>query len=201
MFFHSLGYSHWASLIAQMVKNLPAMQETRVQSLGRKIPWRREWQPTPVCMPGESDGQKSLAGYSPWGRKESDTSEWLTLDWGTHSSVTEVNGFDYSALSIWMWWVPTVAVLPSKLPHPPSCHRVRSKMKWGSYFTLWVSHCHIKNKNSVLNHYATVILWFIIRNTYLIFVPFQAQRSSNSWHFLSDKSHKCVFLFKMVVVV
>ena len=38
----------------------------------RRIPWRREWQPTPVFLPGESLGQRSLAGYSPWGHKESD---------------------------------------------------------------------------------------------------------------------------------
>jgi len=38
-----------------------------------KIPWRRKWQPTPVFLPGESHGQRSLAGYSPWDRKESDT--------------------------------------------------------------------------------------------------------------------------------
>ena len=42
-----------------------------------KIPWRRKWQPTPVLLPGKSHGQKSLIGYSPWGRKESDTTEWL----------------------------------------------------------------------------------------------------------------------------
>ena len=40
-----------------------------------KIPWRRAWQPTPVFLPGESHGQRSLAGYSPQGRKESDTTE------------------------------------------------------------------------------------------------------------------------------
>ena len=40
-----------------------------------KIPWRRKWQPTPVFLPGESHGQRSLAGYSPWGCKESDTIE------------------------------------------------------------------------------------------------------------------------------
>ena len=34
-----------------------------------KIPWRRAWQPTPVFLPGESHGQRSLAGYSPWGRR------------------------------------------------------------------------------------------------------------------------------------
>ena len=37
-----------------------------------KIPWRRAWQPTPVFLPGEFHGQKSLVGYSPWGHKESD---------------------------------------------------------------------------------------------------------------------------------
>ena len=40
--------------------------------------WRREWQPTPVFLPGESRGQRSLARYSPWGCKESDTTAWLT---------------------------------------------------------------------------------------------------------------------------
>ena len=38
--------------------------------------WRREWQPTPVWLPGEFHGQRSLVGYSPWGRKESDMTEW-----------------------------------------------------------------------------------------------------------------------------
>ena len=41
----------------------------------KKIPWRREWQPTPVSLPGKSHGQRSLAGYSLWGHKESDMSE------------------------------------------------------------------------------------------------------------------------------
>ena len=41
----------------------------------RKIPWRRKWQPTPVPMPGKSHGQRCLAGCSPWGCKESDTTE------------------------------------------------------------------------------------------------------------------------------
>ena len=54
-------------LIAQMVKNLPAMQETQVP--WRKMPWRRTQQPTPVFLPGDSHGQSSLAGYRPWGHK------------------------------------------------------------------------------------------------------------------------------------
>ena len=43
----------------------------------RKIPWRRVWQPTPVFLPGESPGHRSLAGYSPWGCRESDITEQL----------------------------------------------------------------------------------------------------------------------------
>ena len=62
-----------------MAKNLLAMQETQVLSLGMEDPWRREWQPTPVLLPGEFHGLRSLAGYSPWGHKESDTTERLTL--------------------------------------------------------------------------------------------------------------------------
>ena len=40
-----------------------------------KIPWKEAWQPTPVLLPGESHRQRSLAGYRPWGSKESDTTE------------------------------------------------------------------------------------------------------------------------------
>ena len=66
-------------LMTQMVKNMPAMQEARVQPSIRKIPWRRKWQSTPVFLPGISYGQRSLVGYSPWGCKELDITVWLTL--------------------------------------------------------------------------------------------------------------------------
>ena len=46
-------------------KNLPAMQKTGFNPWAGKIVWRREWQPTPVFLPGEFHGQRSLAGYSP----------------------------------------------------------------------------------------------------------------------------------------
>ena len=65
-------------MMAQMAMSLPAMQETWVQSLGREDPWRRRWQPTPVFLPGKAPGWRSLAGYSPWGRRESDMTERLT---------------------------------------------------------------------------------------------------------------------------
>ena len=65
-----------ASLVTQMVKNTPAMQETRFNPWVGKIPWRREWIPTPVFLPGESHGLRSLAGCdSSWGCKESDMND------------------------------------------------------------------------------------------------------------------------------
>ena len=55
----------WASLMAQMVKNQPAMQKPGFCPWVRKIPWRMEWLSTPVFLPGESHGQRCLVGYSP----------------------------------------------------------------------------------------------------------------------------------------
>ena len=69
----------WASLVAQSVKNLPAMQETQVNPWVGKIPWRRKWQSTTGLLPGKSHGQRSLVDCNPWGRKESGTTERLTL--------------------------------------------------------------------------------------------------------------------------
>ena len=58
-----------------MVKRLPAMRRPRFDPWVGKISWRRKWQPTPVFLPRESHGRRSMVGYSPWGRKESDTTE------------------------------------------------------------------------------------------------------------------------------
>ena len=63
-----------ASLVAQLVKNLPEMQETLVQFLGWEDPWRGDRLPTPVFWPREFHEL-----YSPWGHKESDTNEQLYL--------------------------------------------------------------------------------------------------------------------------
>ena len=58
-------YKVRASLIAQLVKNLPAMQETWVQFLGQEDPLEKEMATHSSILPGESHGQRSLAGYSP----------------------------------------------------------------------------------------------------------------------------------------
>ena len=56
-----------------VVKNPPA----NAGDLGSEDPLEKEWQPTPAFLPGESHGQRSLVGYSPWGCKELDTTERL----------------------------------------------------------------------------------------------------------------------------
>ena len=79
--FHSLGPvggGSGASQVALVVKNPPANAGDRrcgFDSWVGKIPWRWARQPTPVFLPGESHGQRSLTGYSPWGHKESNTTE------------------------------------------------------------------------------------------------------------------------------
>ena len=58
-----------------MVKNLPEIQKTQVQSLGQEDPLEKGMATTPVFLPGEFHGQKSLVGHSPWGHKELDMTE------------------------------------------------------------------------------------------------------------------------------
>ena len=70
----------WASFVAQLVKNPPAMGKIWVWSLGWGDPWRRERLSTPVFWPREFQGLTS-----PWGHKESDTAEWLSLSLWNYS--------------------------------------------------------------------------------------------------------------------
>ena len=53
--------------------------------------WKRAWQPTPVFVPGESHGQRSLVGYSPWGQKELDMTERLRLSFHDHGSASHIH--------------------------------------------------------------------------------------------------------------
>ena len=88
--------------------NLLPMQETQemqVRSLGWEVPSKGKWQPTPLSLPGKSQGQKSLAGHSQWGRKRVshdlvtenkdrtehrwDGWEWPVIRWGGQESLSE----------------------------------------------------------------------------------------------------------------
>ena len=97
----------WASLVAWMVKNLPVMWE-------RTVHWRREWPPTPVFLLGQLHGQRILVSYSPWGRKNLDTTEGL-------------------ALSVFMVWRKVSGVL--QLTHTSSGNLI------GNLSGVWESRC------------------------------------------------------------
>ena len=75
---HNWATNTRISQVALVVKNLPANAgdiRHRFNPWVGKIPWRRAWQPASVFLPGESHGQRSLAGCSPWGCRESDTTD------------------------------------------------------------------------------------------------------------------------------
>ena len=93
--------SNWGLLhCRQILYQLSYLQETRVQSLDGEDPWRREWQTTPVFLPGESHGWGSLVGYSPQGRKESDMTERLHFHFPFFSLPRHLRTPPYSAFGI-----------------------------------------------------------------------------------------------------
>ena len=81
--------------------------------------WRRQWHPTPVLLPGKSHGRRSLVGCSPWGREESDTTEWLHFHFSL-SCIGEGNGnpLQYSCLENpkdgGAWWTAIYGVAQSR---------------------------------------------------------------------------------------
>ena len=107
------------SLVAQLVKNLPAMQRLGFDPWVEKIPWRRAWQPTPVLLPGKSHGQRSLEGCSPWGRWKSDTTEWLHFHFSL-SCIGEGNGNPLQCSCLenprdrGAWWAAVYGVAQSR---------------------------------------------------------------------------------------
>ena len=99
----------YASLVAQMVKNLPAMWETWVQSLDWEDPLEKGMATTPVFLPREFHGQRSLAGYSPWGCKELDMTESFSLSLFIFIALYKKSQRDFGQPNRWseaiLWWL------------------------------------------------------------------------------------------------
>ena len=80
---------------------------------------KRQWQPTPVLLPGQSHGQRSLVGCSPWGRNELDTTEWLHFDFSL-SCIGEGNGNPLQCSCLenprdgGAWWAAVCGVTQSR---------------------------------------------------------------------------------------
>ena len=89
-----------------------------------ELEWRRQWQPTPVLLPGKSHGQRSLVGCSPWGLEESDTTEQLHFHF-SHSRIGEGNGNPLQCSCLEnprdgrAWWAAVYGVTQS-----------RTRLKW-----------------------------------------------------------------------
>ena len=103
----------------------------------RKISWRRTWQPTPVLLPGKSHGQRSLVGYSPWGRKESDMTERLHFHFSL-SCIGEANGNPLQCSCLenprdqGAWWAAIYGVAQSRTRLKQLSSSISSKLTYSA---------------------------------------------------------------------
>ena len=148
-----------------MVMNLPAVQSTRVWSLSWEDHWRKEWQPSPIFLPGEFHGQRSLVGYRPWGCKELDTTEWLTLSlfiiqrspkWNKTNKQTKKNNKKQQqkpphhllTLRHTKWDFPGGPVVKSL---PASAESMGSIPDLGRFHMLWSNQAHVSQLLKLLH--------------------------------------------------
>ena len=127
-----------------MVKSPPWMQEAGFNSWVGKSPCSRKWVPTPVFLPEDSHGRRRLVGCSPWGRKESDMTEQLTLcyTWHRKDKMTSVNNLHWQEVVSWWRWFRCSAMSDSLRPHglfPPdsSVHGILQAriLEWVAIFS------------------------------------------------------------------
>ena len=120
-FFNSSIVALRASSVAQMIKKI-CLQcgRPKFDSWVGKIPWRRKWQPTPVFLPGEFHGQRSLESYTPWGRKESDTTKQLThTHTHTHQTLNPNMVLLSSTVTLVFFFLGTAEILITTLQRKP----------------------------------------------------------------------------------
>ena len=156
------------------------MQETQavwVPSLWvRKILCRRKWQPTTVLLPGESHGQRSLGGYSPWGHKESDTTEWLTLS----LSLPRLSVF----LVTWQHLINKTDGAEKGthcLIHPRSC-TLHSTPRTAHFLELI--------RKSTINNALASLLKFLLGQQAWALLNFTLEKLTNSWFYFKGQSDR-----------
>ena len=125
-----------------MVKNLPAMQETAFEPCFRKISWRKKRQVAPVFLPGEVYGQRSLASYSPWDHKETDTILYqLFPNCWVHLLNLLINSW-YS--TFWMnqffEWISSTVLVPCPFLCVPPISFTTSFLREAPSFPAWSAH-------------------------------------------------------------
>ena len=111
-----------------VVKNQPGDTGNEGSIPGPEDPWRRAWQPTPVLLPGESHGQRSLVGYSPWGPKES------RHDWKTEHRYLISGIIQYFSFK-WLMLYFIISLKSLKFIHVTACVSFHSLQ---ADFTLYI---------------------------------------------------------------
>ena len=125
-----------ALLMAQTVKKSAcnARDTGLIPGLGRNKPWRRKWQPTPEFLPREFHGQRSLEGYSPWGHKELNMTEWLMgMPW---VSVVDLVSIITKIVIIVWWWTFDPWVWCSWLGQLRPKELMENSSSWKSWWTI-----------------------------------------------------------------
>ena len=140
--------------MAQLGKYWPAMRETLVRSLGWEGPWRRAWQPLQYSCLENPRRQRSLVGYSPWGRKESDVTGWL--------SAHLYEGHDEASLvSLSAWSRPVYCYSVQVLLCMAFGSRLHNS-KWGNYLALIVkSFDYHRSDVAVWLNYLIFLVWHV----------------------------------------
>ena len=104
LFMYNVRYLDYMGLPRWLNGKESACQHRRHNPWDRKMPWRRKGQPAPVFLPGQSQGQGSLAGYSPWGRKESDTTEHKHTQYRIHRCSVYTHAHTHTHLYLILSW-------------------------------------------------------------------------------------------------
>ena len=139
----------------------------------KQEPWRRQWQPTPVLLPGKSHGRGSLLGYSPWGRKEWDTTEWLCF----HFSLLcfgEANGIPLQCSCLenprdgGAWWAAIYGVTQSQTRLSSSKQKpIREKVLFLDKLYFDLINCKFIIIQSFLFLMVVFLFWLLIITTHL----------------------------------
>ena len=120
--------------------------------------WRRQWHPTPVLLPGKSLGWRSLVGCSPWGRYESDTTEWLHFHFSL-SCIGEGNGNPLQCSCLenprdgGAWWTAVYGVAQN-----------RTRLKWLSSSSMCPEPCQPWNWEGSFSQKRTSVTWWLWLN-------------------------------------
>ena len=98
---HDWATKHTAHTMA-LKQETDGLQVGHLQSSSLLLPWRRKWQPTPVLLPGEFQGQRTLVGYSPGDHKEWDTTLWLTFTFSLLFAYPWAHLLPQPHISLWL---------------------------------------------------------------------------------------------------